>query len=53
MITEVYHVKQATAQRDIKMLKDIGYVDFTGTNKNGKYVLTENGNELFNQIKKP
>lgn len=46
-IVEVFGVKRATAQRDMKLLKDIGYVDFIGANKNGKYVLTEIGEKLF------
>ncbi|WP_201741412.1 HTH domain-containing protein [Sinomicrobium soli] len=42
-----FHIKRATAQRDMKQLKDIGWVDFVGAPKTGKYMLTEQGEKQF------
>jgi ATP-dependent DNA helicase RecG len=35
-----FNVKRATAQRDMKMLKEAGYINFEGAPKTGKYVVT-------------
>jgi ATP-dependent DNA helicase RecG len=36
-----YSIKRATAQRDMKILKDIGFISFVGSPKAGKYMATE------------
>lgn len=38
-----FNIERATAQRDMKRLKGIGWVDFMGAPKTGKYILTEKG----------
>ena len=34
-------VKRATAQRDMKILRDIGFIHFLGAPKTGKYMITK------------
>jgi ATP-dependent DNA helicase RecG len=46
-LIEAFQIKRATGQRDIKQLKDAGLIIFTGSDKSGKYILTEKGKELF------
>ena len=38
-----FKIERATAQRDMKQLKDIGWVDFFGAPRTGRYKLTETG----------
>jgi ATP-dependent DNA helicase RecG len=38
-----FNIERATAQRDMKQLKSIGWVDFIGAPKTGKYMLTDKG----------
>lgn len=38
-----FKIERATAQRDMKHLKNIGWVNFVGAPKTGKYILTEKG----------
>ena len=38
-----FKIKRATAQRDMKHLKNLGWIDFIGAPKTGKYMLTEKG----------
>jgi ATP-dependent DNA helicase RecG len=46
-IKKYFNVGRATAQRDMKYLKDGGLVTFKGAAKTGKYMLTEKGLRLF------
>lgn len=46
-IMDEFEIKMAAAQRDIKKLKGAGLVAFRGSDRSGKYVLTEKGSELF------
>ena len=43
-----FKIQRATAQRDIKQLKNVGWVDFFGPPKSGKYMLTNKGENVFN-----
>ncbi len=47
-IKKHFKVERATAQRDIRFLKDFGFVVFKGSAKTGKYILTADGVKLFN-----
>lgn len=40
-------VSVRTVREDIRDLKDFGLIEFKGPPKTGKYILTENGKELF------
>jgi ATP-dependent DNA helicase RecG len=42
-----FQIERATAQRDMKQLKDIGLVDFVGVPKTGKYMLSDKGRKKF------
>lgn len=46
-VIDVFKVACATAQRDIKLLRDIELVQFRGSKKAGAYELTEKGKALF------
>lgn len=43
-------VSVRTVREDIRILKDIGLIEFKGPPKTGKYILTEKGKELFDSI---
>jgi ATP-dependent DNA helicase RecG len=45
-----FDIKRATGQRDMKTLKEMGYVLFIGSNKSGKYMLTRKGETLFDKF---
>jgi len=47
-LMEIFELSRATAQRDIKILKDSNMVAFVGAKKTGKYLLT---NKLLKKIK--
>lgn len=38
-----FNIERATVQRDMRQLKSIGWVNFKGSPKTGKYMLTEKG----------
>ncbi len=40
-------VSRQTIQRDVKMLRDAGWITFRGSKNNGYYMLTEKGTSLF------
>ena len=40
-IKDRFGIERATAQRDMKLLKKIGFVKFEGASKTGKYIATE------------
>ena len=42
-----FGIERATAQRDMKLLRDLGWVTFVGSPKTGKYRLTQQGKQLF------
>ena len=42
-----FAIKRATAQRDMKILRDAGWITFVGAPKTGKYQLTEQGKQLL------
>ena len=42
-------IKQATAQRDMKLLKDAGLINFIGAPKTGKYMITEKLTQIIKQ----
>ncbi len=42
-----FGIEKSTAQRDMKLLKTIGWVDFAGAPKTGKYKMTEKGSQKF------
>ncbi len=46
-----FKIERATAQRDMKYLKDANLVIFKGAAKTGKYVLTKKGARLFKKRK--
>jgi ATP-dependent DNA helicase RecG len=50
MLIAMFELTRTTAQRDIRMLKRADIVKFTGSNKSGKYILTDKGTELFNKF---
>jgi predicted transcriptional regulator len=43
-----FSIERRTTQRDMKLLKDAGFVEFAGPDKTGKYVLTGKGQKIFN-----
>ncbi|SHG19041.1 putative DNA binding domain-containing protein [Pedobacter caeni] len=45
-----FDIKRATGQRDMKILKETGYLSFVGSNKSGKYMLTKKGEALFGKF---
>ena len=44
----VFSISTATAERDLTMLKRLGFIIFEGAPKTGKYILTEKGKKIFN-----
>lgn len=42
-------IKRATAQRDMKLLKDAGLINFIGAPKTGKYMITEKLSQIIKQ----
>lgn len=42
-----FSIKRSMAQRDIRLLKDAGMIEFVGPDKTGKYMLTGKGVKLF------
>jgi len=42
-----FSIERRTAQRDMKLLKAAGFVEFVGPDKTGKYILTEKGLTIF------
>ncbi len=45
-LKENFAIERATAQRDMKLLRDAGWVNFVGAPRTGKYQLTEQGKKL-------
>lgn len=43
------NIKRATAQRDMKMLKDVGFIHFAGAPKTGKYMITKDFAQVLNR----
>ena len=46
-LKESFAIERATAQRDMKLLRDAGWITFIGAPKTGKYQLTEQGKQLL------
>ena len=42
-------IRRATAQRDMKVLRDIGFISFVGATKTGKYMITEKLTHILNK----
>ena len=42
-------IKRATAQRDMKMLKDAGLINFIGAPKTGKYMISNKLSQIIKQ----
>lgn len=49
LLMTTFKLPRTTAQRDIRLLKEANIVTFQGSNKSGKYMLTEIGTEVFNK----
>jgi ATP-dependent DNA helicase RecG len=49
-IEKLFNVSTATAERDIAMLKDVNLIRFEGAPKTGKYVLTEKGKKMMEEV---
>lgn len=49
LLINTFKLTRTTAQRDIKLLKEANIITFQGSNKSGKYVLTDVGTEVFNK----
>ena len=47
---EAFKISFATAQRDIAVLKKIGLIRFEGAPKTGRYVLTEKGKKMMEEL---
>jgi len=45
-----FQLTRITVQRDIRILKKADLITFQGSNKNGKYILTDKGTELFHKF---
>lgn len=45
-LKEKYKIERATAQRDMALLKECGFIEFRGAPKTGKYVITKKIKEL-------
>jgi ATP-dependent DNA helicase RecG len=43
-------IRRATAQRDMKILKEIGFVSFVGAPKTGKYTITKKLAQILNKL---
>jgi ATP-dependent DNA helicase RecG len=46
----LFDIKRATAQRDLKILKDTEWIDFEGAPKTGKYRLSPKGRKYFEKV---
>lgn len=46
-IKKYFKVSRATIQRDLTLLRKVGFVKFEGARKTGKYILTEKGGEIY------
>ena len=46
-LKENFAIERATAQRDMKLLRDAGWITFVGIPKTGKYQLTKQGKQLL------
>jgi len=47
-----FSISTATAERDLSILKRLDFVTFEGTPKTGKYVLTEKGRKIIEDVAK-
>jgi len=50
IIENISKISIITAKRDISLLKKLGLIKFTGARKTGRYILTEKGNKIMNNI---
>ncbi len=48
---KIFNISMATAERDLSILKGIGFIVFKGAPKTGKYVLTEKGKKIIKEMK--
>lgn len=46
-IMNAFEITSDIAKRDIGLLRNNGFISFTGSSKSGKYILTERGIALF------
>lgn len=51
MLIDIFELTRITAKRGIGLLKAAGIVEFKGSNKSGKYLLTDKGTDLFDKSK--
>ncbi|MNY68671.1 hypothetical protein D3C86_2064710 [compost metagenome] len=42
-----FALKELTAKRDVKILKDGDLIEFIGARKSGRYILTDKGQAIF------
>ncbi|NCN65185.1 MAG: hypothetical protein GW779_01565 [Candidatus Altiarchaeum hamiconexum] len=49
-IENLWDISTATAERDISLLKKLGFIKFTGAPKTGKYVLTEKWKKIIAEV---
>ncbi|MCD4780961.1 MAG: putative DNA binding domain-containing protein [Candidatus Omnitrophica bacterium] len=49
-LEQVFSISTATAERDLSILKRLGIVVFEGTPKTGRYVLTEKGKRIIEEM---
>lgn len=48
-IKNEFNIERATAQRDMKELKKIGFITFIGSPKTGKYMITPKFNSIIDE----
>ena len=49
-IEQLFTISTATAERDIAMLKEVGFLRFVGAPRTGNYVLTEKGKKMVEGV---
>jgi ATP-dependent DNA helicase RecG len=50
LVEKIFSISRATAKRDISVLKNCGLVEFIGSRKTGKYLLTERGKKIIEEM---
>jgi ATP-dependent DNA helicase RecG len=51
IIENASRVSTATAKRDLFLLKKVGFIKLEGARKTGRYVLTEKGKKMIEELK--
>jgi ATP-dependent DNA helicase RecG len=51
-VENIGQISNVSAKRDISLLKKMGIIEFEGSRKIGRYVLTEKGKAIIEELRK-